>query len=68
MEDIFRELLFLGKCHHSFLDKPYQELDFTRHLNSALGKNTVRSADVSRDFISFYLLLLTFVLKLKSAD
>ena len=53
MEDIFRELLFLGKCHHSFLDKPYQELDFTRHLNSVLGRNTVRSADVSHDFISF---------------
>ena len=53
MKDIFRELLFLGKCHHSFLDKPYQELDFTRHLNSVLGRNTVRSADVSHDFISF---------------
>ena len=53
MEDIFRELLFLRKCHHSFLDKPYQELDFTRHLNSVLGRNTVRSADVSHDFISF---------------
>ena len=68
MKDIFRELLFFGKCHHSFLDKPYQEPDFARHLNSVLGKSTVRSADVSHDFICFYLLLLTFVLKLKSAD
>ena len=51
-------------------DKPYQELNFESHLNSVLlckyGKNTVRFAHVLFHFISVYLFVLTFAIKLKN--
>ena len=50
-----------------FLAKPLQEKSFKSHLNSVLRKNTVRFSVVSYDLISFYLLVLTFVMKLENA-
>ena len=51
-----------------FLAKPFQEKSFKSHLYSVLRKNTVRFSVVSCDLISFYLLVLTFAMKLENAD
>ena len=58
-------------CSISFNDKPYQEINFKSHLSSVLlvnNKNTVRFTRDSCDFILFYLIVLTFAMRLKSAN
>ena len=60
-------------CSISFNDKPYQEINFKSHLSSVLlvnKKNTVRFTrdSCSCDFILFYLIVLTFAMRLKSAN
>ena len=59
-------------CSISFNDKPYQEINFKSHLSRVLlckiKKNTVRFAHVSCDFISLYLIVLTFAMKLESIN
>ena len=58
-------------CSISFNDKPYQEINFKSHLSSVLlckYKSNVRFAHVPCDFISLYLIVLTFAMRLKSAN
>ena len=55
----------------SFNDKPYQEINFKSHLSSVLlckQKNTIRFVHVRCDFISLDLIVLTFAMRLKSAN
>ena len=71
--------LKLNKVHFSsrtvithFLDKPCQEINFESHLNGILpckqGKKTFKSAHVPCDFISLYLIVFTFTMRLKSSN
>ena len=59
---------FSGTVTIHFLDKTYQEITFKSHLNSVLRKNTVGFTYVPCGFVSFYLFVLFFVIKLKSAN
>ena len=62
----------LGTVISHFLDKPCQEINFESHLNSLLPckkrKNTVKFAHVLSDFISLYLMVFTFKMRLKSSN
>ena len=62
----------LGTVISHFLDKPCQEINFESHLNRLLPckkrKNTVKFADVLCDFISLYLMVFTFKMRLKSSN
>ena len=58
-------------CSISFNDKLYQEITFKSYLSNVLFcklENTVRFAHVTCDFISFSLIVLTFGMRLKSAN
>ena len=53
-----------------FWDKTYHKINFKSHLKCTtlyIRKNTVRFAHSSFNFISLYLLMLTFAMKLKDA-
>ena len=55
----------------SFNNKPYQETNFKCHLTSVLlckKKDNVRFALVQCNFISLYLVMLTFATRLKSVN
>ena len=60
----------LEQLINHFWDKPYQEINFKSHLNTVLlfklGK--VLSDLHMSDYISFYLLVLNFTMKLKDAN
>ena len=57
-----------------FWDKHHQEINFKSHLNSALPcalqikRNTVRFAHVPFNFISLFMFVLTFTMKLKDVN
>ena len=58
-------------CLISFNVTPYQEINFKSHLSSVLlckYKSNVRFAYVPCDFISLYLIVFTFAMRLKSAN